>query len=71
MKVETKPIEQKPEVVITLSWEEAELLISIIGKISGKGPVQHFMNEVYAGLRKLNVESDCSLRFSSWLADDG
>ena len=35
MKVETKPVEQRPEVVITLSWEEAVEFRNICGGISG------------------------------------
>ena len=58
MKVTTVPI-QKPEVVITLSWEEAQILINVCGGIGGGSNNQghKFTEELYDQLRNTGFKS--------------
>ena len=64
MKVETKPIEQKPEVVITLSWEEAEVLRAVVGGIYGKHNGREFTTKIFDGLRDIGINNDEEISFS-------
>ncbi|KKL24241.1 hypothetical protein LCGC14_2417290 [marine sediment metagenome] len=55
MKVEMKPIEQNPEVIITLSWEEAKVLRAVCGGTSGIGPGRSFLNGLAGGLLSIGI----------------
>lgn len=70
MKVETKPIEQRPEVVITLSWEEAEVLLAVVGNISGWGQGRDVTSAIYDGITGLAVGlRSATVRFSGSFRD--
>ena len=64
MKVETKPIKPKPEVVITLSWEEAEILLAVVGNISGGGVGRNVTTALYNKLNNLGVGLHADITFS-------
>ena len=62
MKVETWPIEQRPDVRITLSWEEAQVLATVCGGIAGPGigkppGGQKFTQGLYSKLSDLGLRS--------------
>ena len=65
MKVTTVPIQQKPEVVITLSWEEAEVLREICGNInSSDGRGRRVTNELHDKFRDVGLRPTDEIRFS-------
>ncbi len=64
MKVETKPIETKPEVVITLSWEEARILRAVVGSICGMSRGRDVTSALYEGLGKEGISLAPSVHFS-------
>ena len=66
MRVTTEPVEQKPDIVITLSWREALVLREICGCVLGKGYGREVTNELHqkfgdAGLTNHNY---CNVSFS-------
>lgn len=54
MKIETVST-QEPDVVITLSWKEAELLRAICGGTGGNGPGRRFTTEVEDRLASIGI----------------
>ena len=56
MKVETKPVEQKPDVVITLSWEEAKKLRAMCGGTGGNGPGRSFTGSLQRELSFVGIK---------------
>lgn len=63
MKVTTEPVEQKPNVVITLPWEEARMLRTVVGGISGAGRGRKFTSKLYNNLEELGLSLDHSISF--------
>lgn len=53
MKIETKPV-TKPEIVLTLSWEEAQTLKSYLGCIGGSEaiPPLKFVTQPVVGIKR-------------------
>ena len=64
MKVETKPIEQKPEIVITLSWEEASVMRTVCGGIGGGSQNRYFMSSLWRELSDRGVPAHPEFEFS-------
>ncbi len=56
--------EEQPDVVITISWEEAIILRSISEGISGLGPGRVFADDVSLALNGVGVPLDNSTEFS-------
>ena len=63
MKAETTP-EQRPNVVITISWWEAEVLRTMLGKITGNGTGRAFADELFVTLNNIGVEVVRSVNFT-------
>ena len=59
MNVTTVPVQLKPEVVITLSWEEAQVLSTVCEGIGGTGPEQEITERLYFKLSHLGLKSEC------------
>ncbi len=61
MKVETVPVQEKPDVVIKLSWDEAEILSTVCGGIAKSGGCSHsgqqFTEKLYLRLDDLGIAS--------------
>ena len=57
MKVTTVP-EKRPDVIITLSWDEARILKAIIGSLGGNNTGRTFVDSLFDGLERKGVESD-------------
>ncbi len=53
----TVPIQLKPDVVITLSWEEAQILSTVCGGIGGTCPRTLFTEKLYFKLSDLGLPS--------------
>jgi phage-related baseplate assembly protein len=59
MKVTTiNPVPTRPDVVIRLSPEEADVLVSVLGKIGGTGPRRAIVDELYNALEIKGYVSD-------------
>ncbi len=56
--------EEQPDVVITISWNEAVILRTMSEGISGLGPERVFMDEVGMTLNNVGVPLDNSTEFS-------
>ncbi len=63
MKVETKPVERKPEVVITLSWEEATILRMVCGGVGGGGKGRNFTTRLWRDLANLPIPHNFDFEF--------
>ena len=63
MKVETAA-QPKPDVVVTMSWEEAQALRFIIGAISGVGHGRQIVDDLFNALCDADIEADDLIRFS-------
>ena len=56
--------EQKPDVVITISWREAEILRTMLGRITGIGQGSDFASNLFIYLNNVGVRLDSSIIFS-------
>ena len=63
MKVRTEPVEQKPDVVVTMTWEEAIILRSIVGRINGISPYRDLTSKLFDGLLEVGVEYNDAVNF--------
>ncbi len=70
MIVTTIPVQQKPDVVITMSWEEAGVLRAISRGVRGRGPSQDVIYQLAGALTEWGVTS-CGPPFSGTFADVG
>ena len=60
----TTESEQKPDVVITISWEEAEILRTMMGTLVGGGSGRCFTDELYDHLGIIDVGTNSSIKFT-------
>ena len=64
MRIETRlPEPERIGVVITLSWEEARVLRTIVGCIGGQGRGRKVTTALFEGLNDIGVRSADSLIF--------
>ncbi len=63
MKVETVP-KQQPDVVITISWREAQILQGMCWNIGGSGEGRAFIDTLSDGLGDIHVEKIFDVSFS-------
>ena len=63
MKVETAA-QRKPDVVVTMSWEEAQALRTIIGAITGVGHGRQIVDDLFGALCDADIEADDLIKLS-------
>ena len=63
MKVTTAPVQQKPDVVVTMTWEEAIILRSIVGRINGISPYRDLTSKLFDGLLGVGVGYNDAVNF--------
>ncbi|KKL15949.1 hypothetical protein LCGC14_2500490 [marine sediment metagenome] len=63
MRVETAA-QRKPDVIITVSWEEAQALRTIIGAISGVGHGRQVVDDLFDAFCDAGVEVDDLIKLS-------
>ena len=57
MIVTTVPVQTKPDVVITLSWDEAQILATVCGGIGGADPKNRTTENLYYKLSEIGLSS--------------
>ena len=60
----TTPIPPPPEIVLTLSLEEAAVLRAVVGNVAGRGALRDYTNLIWSALCEV-VEINCADVFTT------